>query len=302
MTDEGVEHEEPRISSWEFLDRAPTREDVLALLKELDPSFGIEYTAFADYVTALSQSKKAKVVDENGRKSEKRFDSWTLYMSVSGRLKMLEAAADENEWRVDFEPEPVTPTGVPGYLENSDKRLVYREYVVITTKEGRCIGRRPGTAWVPQTGGSGAAGSNPIEKVETSARGRAIAAWGVGVLPGSGIASVEEMYGMSENRQAQQEEPQEPRKSREELIEELLTVTEEARQLRDISTADAHWKVIDFARQSFGRDLLDREEDDDEGHKYPVIDWSRLKDGQLQLVINAMRQTVQRIKNEQAPV
>ena len=185
------------IEQWEFVGEAPTRDRVTELLSRLPSVWGVKTVDFADYVQALPQRKKIKVPREPGSTVmiDQYLDCWTLYMSVAGRMKMLEAAAEQNGWMVDFEPEPVTPTGCPGMLQ-MDERVVYREYVRIeawtTDEDGtpriRKLGRKSGTAWVPSRGGSGAVSSNPYEKVETSARGRAIAAWGFGVLPGSGVA------------------------------------------------------------------------------------------------------------------
>jgi hypothetical protein len=180
--------------NWQFIERVPTRDDVRALLETLPDSYGIRYVDFIDYVQALPQSVKIKRPHgENPNvKVDEYVETYSLYMSVGGRIKMLEAAATKNSWRVDFEPEPVTPTEIPGYLDFGD-RIVYREYVGIWTPKGRalfewpnkeslpemldfqaamlCIGRKPGTAWVPRSGGKQAAGSRRRHAAALSRRG-----------------------------------------------------------------------------------------------------------------------------------
>ena len=218
--DEDGEPVDAPLANWEFLGHAPTHEDVRALLLTLPDVWGLKYVDFIDYVQPLPQNKKVKKPHPTNPnlEIEDRVEAYTLYMGVAGRIKMLERAAEDYGWCVDFTPEPVTPTGIPGYLNHAD-RLVYRVYVEIkapiglprvvtegpelgrlSVAEYMSLGRKAGTAWVPATGGANAAGSNPYEKVETSALGRALGAWGFGVLPGSGIATVEEMQAIRGNR------------------------------------------------------------------------------------------------------
>jgi hypothetical protein len=303
------------IEQWEFVNRTPTREEVVDLLATLPPVWGVKTVDYADYVQGLPSTKKVKIKQErDGRtiKVDEYVDIVTIYMSVSGRVKMLEAAAEQNNWVVDFEPEPVTPTGIPGFLQN-DQRIVYREYVVIDrfveSDQGttvRRLGRKPGTAWVPSTGGSQAAGSNPYEKVETSARGRALAAWGFGVLPGSGIASLEEMQGIGGNRAGIEAEGQtagqaQPpaRKSRGDLTQELLTVAEQVRQARGQDDDEIKTKLAQYAQTAFGVDIVAEK---NEGGMVTKVDLSKLRDGQVQLAVNAMKDSLKRIVAEQAVV
>lgn len=173
---------ETTLNNWEFIGRAPTRDEVVALLGTAELIWGVEVLDFADYVQALPQRKKIKKPhpEKPNILVEEYIEAWTIYMSVAGRQQMLRQAQELHHWRVDYRPEPVTPSGVPGYLSFKDK-LVYRVYVdvyelsedVVSTREGermrdghdwRLIGTRSGTAWVPETGGAHAAGSNPFEK------------------------------------------------------------------------------------------------------------------------------------------
>ena len=296
------------ISNWEFIDRIPTEEDVLELLRTLPPVFGIETWQYADYVQGLPGKKKIKEPhpENPALKVDRYVETVTLYMSVSGRVKMLQAAAEKNGWRVDFEPEPVTPTGVPGMLQ-MDERIVYREYVVISaldapaTKEGaqfaawaggptKVLGRKPGTAWVPKSGGSQAAGSNPYEKVETSARGRAIAAWGFGVLPGSGIASLEEMLGARQNERGMMvEQHSAPKASREDLIAQAMTLQEEMRQEVGDDEATMVEKTGKYLQERLGvRGCYDPDTQS--------IDWSKVKDGQVLLLVNSLKDSLKRVR------
>jgi hypothetical protein len=312
----GVPEEQPddaaSLSVWEFIDRVPTMPEVVELLATLP--------VVADYVQGLPSSKETTIRNADGAKVKQRHDVFTLYMSVAGRIKMCEAAAVINGWKVDFEPEPTTPTGVPGFLE-AGERIVYREYVVVKQvygwgkgplvgdTEGRFplpvpvpLGRKPGTAWVPRTGGSAASGSNPYEKVETSARGRALAAWGFGVLPGSGVASLEEMRGIDENRlgiqtESRGQQQQGPgRPTRGDLLQAVLTSQEELRQIRGFDEFSMKEKTAQFLTTKLGIDSKVWNLDTGE------IDWSLVKDGQLQLMLNSLKESLVQAKASAADV
>lgn len=299
-----AESETATISNWEFLDRAPSAEEVVELLKTLPDVWGVRYVDYADYVQGLPSVRKVKVpkADNPKVKVEEHHDVVTIYMGVAGRLKMLQEAQERNGWRVDFEPEPTTPTGVPGYLR-MEGRIVYREYVTIyegqldEQNDYRMLGRRPGTAWVPETGGTQAKGTNPYEKVETSARGRALAAWGFGVLPGSGIASLEEVLGARDNQRAMDVRDDVdarrgvPRKPRLELVSDAMTLAEEMRQHRGQDESDKLFKLADYAKTSFGVDIVVSVGD---GGLVEAVDLQRLKDGQLQLLLNALEDSKRR--------
>lgn len=309
-----------QITNWEFIDKIPTREEVVALLETLPSVWGIKTVDYADYVQVLPQNKKVKVPSaRNPRAMEEVFLAcYTVYMSVAGRLKMLEAAATLHGWSVDFLPEMgVNP---PGYLDfgHESGRIVYREYLVIEKAfddrgnmhmaDGKpvphMLGRKPGTAWVPNQGGKQAAGSNPYEKVETSARGRALAAWGFGVLPGSGVASVEEVLGAAQNKaQIEREQSQgggnnqrqgNGRVSRDEIMEKVFQVGEQVRQLRQ-------WDVPQMA-DNMSKYLIERlalkNAVDEQGN----IDWSKVSDGNLQLLANDLTDGLKRLQAQEEPV
>lgn len=298
-------------SQWEFLNRTPTREEVQALIETLPPVWGVDVAAYGEYMQALPQNKKVKRPHPDPTKNVTIVDSlpaYTLYMSVGGRQQMLREAQEKNGWRVDYRPEPVTPTGVPGYLSFKD-RLVYRVYVDVyllfetrgpgdrdLLPEPVLLGTRSGTAWVPESGGSNAAATNPYEKVETSALGRAIGAWGFGVLPGSGIATVEEMAAIAGNRAHMEAsggnggKPQGERQSREELIESTLSTIEHYRQLVGKNDAEMAAQIGAYLVSKLG---IARAWDPHSG----TVVWAEVKDGQLVMLRKLMQEGITRLKD-----
>lgn len=177
----------PDGDSWAFVGTAPTYQEAYALLESIPPVFGVKTSDFTDHILPLAQNTK---VDVNGNTEWKKV--WRLYMTVAGRIAMVQKACELNEWNLDFSPETNVPDHNPAGFVFTEPNLVYREYCNIYTHENGeviFVGSKPGMAMAKQ-------GANSMEKVETAARGRAIAAWGFGVLPGSGIASLEEMQGV----------------------------------------------------------------------------------------------------------
>jgi hypothetical protein len=188
---ESKEPEHVEVEKWRFVDRAPSQAEVVDLIKSLPETYGVRPIDYIDYVQAIPQSenRKKKV---GGRTVDDWHDTWSLYFSVAGRIKMLEEAARVNSWVVEFIPEPATMTGRIPALQTGD-RIAYRVVLKITTVDGKLVGTR--------TGMSAKGGGNAWEKAETGANGRAIAAFGIGVLPGSGIASLEEMQSAESDTQ-----------------------------------------------------------------------------------------------------
>ena len=275
---------------------------MLELLAGHRDVWGIDYSHYADYVQALPQNKKITRRLANGAKDEIYFENWTLYISVAGRLAMLQEMQETHGWVVRFTPEPVTPTGVPGFISLGDTgengRIIYREYLEILDDDEE-IGRRPGTAWVPYEGGSQAAGTNPYEKVETSARGRAIAAWGIGILPGSGIASVEEMQGMWQQKEAagynaagmavrpdyRGGQPPKPRKSRDDLLAEANESIRAAADHLGVDRADMMGRIVTCGKKTLGLTAPVMEI----SPGVHGVNWDAYKDGQIVLLTNSLR-------------
>jgi hypothetical protein len=309
-----VEKARAHISNWEFLVEPPTTEAVLALLATLPPVHGLKHVDYADFVQALPAKKKIQKPHPTNPnlKVDEYIENWVLYMSVAGRQAMLNDAQALNHWRVEIEPEPNSPVGAPGFL-SLEQRIVYREYIKIwqyvkpvsAPTDGAfvpggevCLGSRNGQAWVPFSGGSQAAGSNPYEKVETAARGRALGAWGFGVFPGSGIASLEEMLGVSENldaikaeggngRQARAENTNRP--SREALEEKALSAVEKLRQLTSDTDEGVTAKVGIYVTNKLGSKTA---YDPDRN----LMHWDGMKDGQLMMLTTFLTEKISQIE------
>lgn len=276
------------ISSWEFIDIPPTAAEVLERLNSLPDIWGVRHADFVEYVQPLSQSK-----DLSTTKGVKDYHQvWNLYFTVAGRIAMITQAAIINEWSVSFEPEEFGERH--GFVEYGE-RIVYREYchvMKVDSEKDKVIdlGRKPGTAWVPNVGGSGAVSSNRFEKVETSARGRSIAAWGFGVIPGSGVASFDEMLMINDNRQSGQsrgrgqQQPAAPRQNRGELEGRLRVAIGTYRQLTGISEEQSNTNSIDYAQRTFAKTLAVK----DDGS----LDLSLLKEGELALFVRTVEQEV----------
>lgn len=127
---------------------------------------------YANWVTGIS--RKAK--DARGNWSEVS----NPYMSVDGRIRM---ACDDHQGQggtLDFMPTEI--------VENQDDRVT-----VMVTIVSSIYGQRTGTATSWLIGGAPIEKQHPFEIAETSAIGRALAAMGYGLLPGSGLASAEDM-------------------------------------------------------------------------------------------------------------
>jgi len=309
-------------TSWEFIGTAPTVDAVRALLEKLPEQWGVAPVDFLDFVQALPAKKKIKRQTENdrGRKVtvDEWVDIWSLYMTVAGRIAMLNRCAEVNHWRVDLTPDP-GPEGVGGYVElgtGEDGRIVYREACIIYQADGeteRLLGTKSGTAWNPaQLTGESAKATSPFEKVETAARGRAIAAWGIGILPGSGVASVEEMQNRAQIEQGQQRQQQRdadprrpdrsaPRKTREELIDEAYTIAEDVRQRRGEDKPIAR-SIIEYGRTIGVAQDFPTDADDDSDDGTWEVDWSMWNDGKITQLVGALTQTQRVLIDRDQPI
>lgn len=281
-------------SSWVFIDRPATVDEVKALLT----SVVVPYTngqkrmdTYLPFVLPMTQNTKVKVPNPaNPRQSVDEYhQQTTLYTQVAGRLMMLNHVAEERNWAVEIYPEPVTPTGVPGYLRMDDERIVFRVYVTIRENGAdQPLGTRFGTSWVKAQGAFNAEASNPYETVETSALGRALAQWGFGVLPGSGIASVEEMRlargnlqrgagaGGDKKRRSEQE-----KEDRGDLIASAIIAADGLRKVRGMSQEDSDRAVDKWIADKFSKSGFLTAEG--------AYDWDLLTDSQIQFLRNAFR-------------
>lgn len=281
------------LQSWEFVDQPPTALQVVELLATLPEVWGQKPVDYADYVQVLAQERRVRqpIPSNPSQSAEVHVLTHALYMTVAGRLKMLQAAQEELGWEVEVTPERKTPTKIPGYL-SIETRLVFRTYVSI--REGsRSLGSRFGTSWFPIDGDRSVAAKSPYEKVETSALGRALGAWGFGVLPGSGIASFEEVSGAQRNRAEALADARRPghgtaanRVSRSELLEEAMALSERLRLARHRSEEEWTVKVGEYLSKTLGaKDAWDAEE--------KTLHWDKVKDGQLVILARSYAQSLQ---------
>ncbi len=148
-----------------------TREELIAYCRRAPDVGTVKHEEFADYITLIERRRRV-----NGR--------WVAeeapYMSVDGRLAMANADHRRQEKKLDFES--------PVVLSDTNEQLTL---MVVVTSE--VYGRRHGIATSRKTDGSPIEMQHPWEIAETSAMGRALAAMGYGLLPGSGLASAEDM-------------------------------------------------------------------------------------------------------------
>jgi hypothetical protein len=312
-------------NQWEFVNRIPTKVEVVNLLKTLPSWWGLRPEDYVDYVQPLPQNKKLQIEQEkDGRKFKVAtfVEVFSLYFSVPGRQAMMRDAQERWGWQVEYTPVVATPSGVDGYLEFGE-RLVFRVEIEVraphlrTTGEGSAgktgwlfrgdaqlhdaapqysvLGKRYGTAWVPREGGKAAAGSNPYEKVETSALGRALGAWGFGVLPGSGLASLEEMLGIQQNRTALEGEraigagtgpaADDRDNTPEGLRSSILQLSEQIAQATGVPDEQSLVRLAEFCQNRLQVDIVVER---DAAQNPTKVDLTLLNHGKLVLVRNAM--------------
>ncbi|MCC7161472.1 MAG: hypothetical protein IT331_03180 [Anaerolineae bacterium] len=148
-----------------------TREQILQVVRATPSVGAARHEEFADYVVALSQRKKSE-------------DGWQTtehaYMTVDGKLAMANQDHARQNKRLDFH--------TPHILVDNDEQLT-----LLVTVTSELYGSRHGIATSRRIGGSEIERLFPWEVAETSAMGRALSAMGYGLIPGSGLASAEDM-------------------------------------------------------------------------------------------------------------
>lgn len=289
------------LSNWVFVERTPTADEVLALLGTLPDVWGIRVAAFIDYVQPLPQRAKIRALDGTPVKGPDGKDTYRteyrLYMSVAGREMMMVAAQEINDWRVDYVPSDYMR------IEENKGAAIYRETCVIYERAGAAedgtfqfiqLGSKPGTAKFRGV-------DRPAEVAETAARGRSIAAWGFGVLPGSGVASLEEMSGVpagpvDEPPPGRRQEKEEP-KSKEDLVKEVLLLAEEARQLRDEDEFKMRERLADYIR-GLGVEIAVQNED----QKVVNFDWKGVSPAQLRLTRGQLQKSLVTLRGQETQV
>ena len=240
--------------SWVWVDDPPSPDEVLERLMALPPTFGIEMAKFIEYVFPFPARQK---VERNG--TTEYVDTWRLYMQVAGRIKMLADLQD----RANLTVEEVQdfPSLDP---------VVVRVGISIESPPANTDIVLNGMRWgISKTKGSDSA----WEKAETAARGRAIAAWGIGIMPGSGIASVEEMRDYEQGR-VERPGTKPDKRGREEILESTMAAIEGLRQARNEDRDKLYTGIASYVQTNLGVQILDGED----------LDLTRLKDGQLTLL------------------
>jgi hypothetical protein len=231
-------------------------------LATIPPLFGIKTVAYADHVLPMENRQK---VTDNG--VERYVDTIRLYMQVSGRVRML--ADGQEKWGWDVVETQEYPQMDP---------IVLRMGISIQgdpAADGYIRGIRYGTS-------KGKGGDNAWEKMETAARGRAIGAWGFGVLPGSGIATLEEMQDALTPGVTRDERREE--RSRDDIELSIHAEVEKLRQLRQADPDVIKQGIVEYVRTSLGIGM--------EWTEGEPLDFTRFKDGQLLLLERQVRQNI----------
>lgn len=159
-----------------------TRDDILKLCQQSPKIGAVKHEEFIDYITVLDHNKRI-----NGQWEH----SETAYMSVDGKVTMANEDHRRQAKLLQFED--------PVVLVDDENQLTL---MVSITSE--IYGRRHGIATSRRVGGSAYEMAHPWEIAETSAIGRALSAMGYGVLPGSGMASADDV---SRAREAEATQP-----------------------------------------------------------------------------------------------
>lgn len=148
-----------------------TREELVAYCRRAPDVGAVKHEEFVDYITLIERRRR---VDNRWITEE------APYMSVDGRLAMANADHHRQDKKLIFHD--------PVVLSDTDEQLT-----LMVAVESEIYGRRHGIATSRRLGGSPIEQQHPWEIAETSAIGRALAAMGYGLLPGTGLASAEDM-------------------------------------------------------------------------------------------------------------
>lgn len=164
-----------------------TREEILELCRKAPNVGAVKHEEFIDYIVVLEQTRR--LPDGRVERTE------VAYMSVDGKVAMANEDHRRQGKRLDFED--------PVVLVDNDEQLT-----LLVAVNSELYGRRHGIATSRKIGGSEIERRHPWEVAETSAIGRALSAMGYGVLPGSGLASAEDVVRAREAEEAEAlEEP-----------------------------------------------------------------------------------------------
>lgn len=162
------------------------RHEELMNLCQKAPKIGmVRHEEFVDYIVVLD---KVRRVQGKWERTE------TAYMSVDGKVAMANEDHRRQEKKMNFED--------PVILVNDQENLT-----LLVAINSEAYGRRHGIATSRKVGGSPYEAAHPWEIAETSAIGRALSAMGYGVLPGSGMASAEDIKRARDAEAAKEQTP-----------------------------------------------------------------------------------------------
>lgn len=295
----------PTLIRWEWESQEPPpREEMVTALASLPPVWKVETVDFAVHVLPMSQAQTIYLDAQGNRVPTKRMAAkegvavvWKLYMQVAGRLAMLNRALDLNEWEADFIPDSSTGfkdgIGLPAFV--GGKETIYREFVALRRPIGGNpengfyeFGRRPGMASLKASGRV-----PPWEKLETAARGRALGAWGFGVLPGSGLASLDEMELASLPDAGTLSDEPEPLRDRESIEHDIFLDLEQYKLVRGRSADEGNTYLRTIILEVGGKDVKAN------GGR---LDLSSLSDPQAELVRRRLQADLSKIRTEASPL
>ncbi|MDQ4077212.1 MAG: hypothetical protein M3220_13310 [Chloroflexota bacterium] len=163
-----------------------TREELIELCKKAPDIGAVAHEEFVDYISVLDQVRR---VNGQWEKTD------AAYMSVDGKIAMANEDHRRQGKQLNFED--------PVILVEDDQQLTLLVAVV-----SEVYGRRHGIATSRKVGGSPYETAHPWEVAETSAVGRALSIMGYGVLPGSGLASADDVSRAREAENGNQQESQ----------------------------------------------------------------------------------------------
>jgi hypothetical protein len=154
-----------------------TREQIIQAVRATPDVGAAKHEEFADYIIPLTHRKKGE-------------DGWQTvehpYMTVDGKLAMANQDHARQGKRLDFH--------TPQILVDNEEQLT-----LMVTVTSELYGARHGIATSRRIGGSEVERLYPWEVAETSAIGRVLTTMGYGLIPGSGLASAEDMMRASSN-------------------------------------------------------------------------------------------------------
>lgn len=281
---------QPWIVPWEWRGAA-TVDDMMKSLESLSPVFGLRPADYAEFVLPMTNNVEIKDRQPSGRTiGTGKYESVTkLYFQVAGRQAMLRDCVDRYGWEVDENEMLVTEDKFSLVRMEISIRGTWNVVIVRQTDAGLFIAEPDPPIDRPVSGsrwgiGKLKGGDSAWEKAETTARGRALGAWGFGLLPGSGLASVEEMSDTEERGNGRTRSEEQPQMSPEDLRVALLTRMEHLRQIKDsnsgptrVTVEQARDGMLEYVQKQLGVTLEVTEDQ---------IDFSRLTAGQLQLLVN----------------